>query len=296
MDLKNMSDESNDVSQLGHGDCSGADILMVTFNRPRYTELSLRRLLDTSQENTRIWVWHNGSDEETLAVVRKFLEHPRLYRFHHSIDNRKLTEATNWVWKNARGRYFGKVDDDCLVADDWISALTSAHEAEPVFGILGCWIYLEEDFVPELANRKIAEFRGGHKVMQNCWVGGSGYLMKRECYEEMGPLAQNINFTEYGKRLARMGWVHGWRYPFIFQDHMDDPRSPHSLLKTDADLKRYLPLSAQSSGVSSVSEWQARLLRSARELQAASADPRKYFGWRRKVKSLQDRLFDGNAY
>lgn len=275
---------------------SGADILMVTYNRPHYTELSLQRLLATCDESVRVWVWHNGMDEKTLAVVRSFLGHPRLHRFHHSHENRKLTDATNWLWSNSTGKYLGKVDDDCLVAADWVPILRCAHEDEPRFGILACWIYLEQDFIQDLASRKIAIFTGGHRVMQNCWVGGSGYLMKRACFAEMGPLGPNLNFTEYGKRLARSGWIHGWPYPFIAHEHMDDPRSEHSLLRTDADLARYLPLSAQSSGVTSLCEWQARLLKSARELQAASPDPRHYFGWRRKLRGLQERLLARHSY
>ncbi len=46
----------------------------------------------------------------------------------------------------------------------------------PELGVVACWHFQAEDFVPECANRKIKAFAGGHKLLVNAWVGGSGYL------------------------------------------------------------------------------------------------------------------------
>ena len=90
------------------------DILMITYNRPEYTGLSLERLLATCDESMRVWVWHNGTDEETLEIVQSFRDHPSFFKFHHSIENKKLNEPTNWLWTHAKGDFLSKVDDDCL--------------------------------------------------------------------------------------------------------------------------------------------------------------------------------------
>ena len=252
------------------------DILMITYNRPAYTRLSLERLLSTCDESMRVWIWHNGRDEETLRVVRELADHPRVAAVHHSPENKKLREPTNWLWSQADGEYISKVDDDCLVPDAWIETLRRAHADVPGFGVLGCWRFPEEDFYPELAAQKIRDFGGRHRVLQNCWVEGSGYLMKRDCLRSQGLLGRDQSFSAYCIELARAGWINGWYYPFLFQEHMDDPRSSHTLLRSDEDLARYLPLSAQRCGVSTLAEWQEQLRRSARELQVASIDPRRY--------------------
>src|SRR5437762_1338791 len=126
------------------------DLLMITYNRPEYTRLSLERLLDTCDTRTRIWLWHNGDDSKTLAVVRSFANHPRVHCFHHSRENKKLREPTNWFWSRAPGKLLGKVDDDCLVPAKWIEILSRAHDDVPQFGIVSCWHLLQEDFSPEL--------------------------------------------------------------------------------------------------------------------------------------------------
>jgi GT2 family glycosyltransferase len=273
------------------------DILMITYNRPEYTKLSLARLLDTCGDDMRVWVWHNGTDEETLEVVRAMQGHPNFYKFHHSIENKKLNEPTNWLWENAEGAFFTKVDDDCLIPYGWADTLRKAHEDNPEFGVIGCWHFLEEDFVPEIANKKIKPFSGGHQIMQNCWVGGSGYVMKRECVDAVGVLGKEFNFTGFCIRLTKKGFINGWYYPFLYQDHFDDPRSEHSLLKVDEDVLHYAPLSAVNNGVVTIEAWQAQLKRSARLVQQASCDPKHYSSWseiRRKIISTIKKCFGNN--
>lgn len=262
------------------------DILVITYNRPEYTRLSLQQLLATCDENMRVWLWHNGDDNKTLDIVRSLVDHPRVYEFHHSLENKKLNEPTNWLWTHAKGEFLSKVDDDCLVPDGWAQKLRRAHRDVPEFGVIGCWRFLEEDFVPELANKKIRKFGGGHRVMQNCWVEGSGYLMKRACLESKGLLQPQQSFTDYCIRLAAKGWINGWYYPFLYQEHMDDPRSTHTLLRTDADMERFMPLTARNFGVNTVRDWQQWISRDAYVVQAASINPKCHLGWRPKLKRL----------
>jgi hypothetical protein len=256
------------------------DILMVTYNRPAYTRLALQRLLDSCDDRMRVWLWHNGTDQETLAVVGELAEHPAVHRFHHSVENVRLRQPTNWFFAESSGDYLSKVDDDCLVPADWSQKLRAAHAANPDLGLIGCWRFFPEDFVPELANKKIVSLRGGHQLLANCWVEGSGYLMKRQCVQQAGPIRDHESFSHYCIRLARMGWRSGWYFPFLYQEHMDDPRAEHTLLKSDQDLQRFMPLSAESFGAHTLADWRAQLKQSARTLQAAPADPRAYARWR----------------
>ncbi|MFQ5653451.1 MAG: glycosyltransferase family A protein [Planctomycetota bacterium] len=268
----------------------GIDLLMITHNRPEYTRLSLTRLLDSCDETMRVWLWQNGDHEETLEIARSLSHHPRVHAFHHSPENRLLSEPTNWLWENARGDYLSKVDDDCLLPDGWGATLRACHEQIPELGVVGCWRFQDEDFVPELAQRKLREYPGGHTLLRNFWVEGSGYLLKRACVEEAGLLKEGQSFTSYCIDLALGGWIHGWYYPFIPQEHMDDPRAPHSGLKDDADLIRLLPLSARRNGVTTLAEWEAQLRRSARLVQEASIDPRDYRGWRKTARRMRRRI------
>ena len=267
-----------------------ADIVMITYRSAGYIHLSLPRLLDTLGANDRVWLWHNGDDEATIEAIRPFVADDRVAQFHHSRENVRLREPTNWLWQSSRARFVSKVDDDCLVAPGWLDTFAAAHVANPDFGVIASWRHPDEDFRPELASRKIQEFAGGHSLMRNLWVQGSGYLAPRALLEANGPLGERESFTEYCIRAARAGAVNGFYYPFVPEEHMDDPRSAHTLIRTDQDLLDRMPLSAKSNGVTTVAQWTAQLEQSARVLQSASLDPRDYEGWRRKLKSMSRRI------
>ena len=265
------------------------DVLMITYNRSEYVARSLPALLDDCDERARVWIWHNGEDQATLEVVQGLLGHPRVVEFHHSAENLGLRAPTNWLWQHARGAFVSKVDDDCLLEAGWTRRLADAHVANPSFGVVAASRILDEEFQPALANRKIRDFEGGHSLLQNLWVQGSGYLMKRQCVDELGPLRPKQTFTQYCIALAQRGYINGWYFPLIHEDHMDDPRSPYTLLRSDEDLQRFGPLSARRNGAGTLKEWDDQLRRSAELLQRASLDTKRYSGWRRAVSAVRRR-------
>lgn len=257
---------------------------MITYNRADYTALALRRLCETLPAEGRITVWDNASGPETVSVLKQFESIPAIEQIIYNQTNDKLRGPTNWFWENAKDADFlSKVDDDCLMPEGWCERLIAAHRDIPQAGVLGCWRFLDEDFDPALAARKIQTF-GRHQVMRNCWIEGSGYLMKRAVLEKVGLLRDRESFTGYCIRAAVAGFIHGWYYPFLHQEHMDDPRAPHTGMKTESDFQRLRPLSANTFKIDSREAWIKRLKYSAWTLQACSIDPRDYMGWKAKLR------------
>ena len=259
-------------------------ILMITYNRPAYTKLSLKTLIENTPDHAQIVLWDNASDEETRSIIRKYESHPRIERIIFNPMNDKLRKPTNWFFNSYRDADFlGKVDDDCLVPRKWCDILQQAHLDIPKAGILGCWHFLPEDFNEETARKKIFRY-GEHQIMRNCWVGGSGYLMKQAVLNEIGLIRQKENFTDYCIRAARKGFINGWYFPFLFQEHMDDPRTKHTGIRTDEDFRRLIPLSARTFNIDSRDDWIRRLRLSAQRLQAYSFDPSDFIGLQAKLK------------
>jgi len=261
------------------------DVLMVTYNSPESTQRSLSRLLDTCTDEMRVWLWHNGEHRETLELVQSFRGHPRVHRFHHSKENLRLWAPTDWLFRESQADFVSKVDDDNVLPMGWAETLVKAHNDYDRFGVIGCWRFQEEDFVPELAEKKIRSFPGGHRLLQNLWVEGSCFLMKRRCIQEHGPLREGQTFTSYCRELAiERGWVNGWYYPFIRYENLDDPRCSNSLLRSEEDFRKRFPLTAQYNGVASLADWVEQLRRSARAAQSAPIDPSYWTGWRPYVR------------
>lgn len=266
-----------------------ADVLMITYSRPDYVATTLPHLLDTVDDRTRVWLWHNGDDEAVLDVLNRHRHHPRVHRFHHSRDNVRLRPPTNWLWQEATGELVGKVDDDCVIENGWVDRLRAAH-ADHDFGVIGSWRFRPEDYREDLSARKTATFSGGHTLLCNLWVQGSGYLVPTSVIRQVGLLQEGQSFSRWCIDVARTGRPNGWLVPFIQEEHMDDPRSPLSLLRTDEDLMAHLPLSAQAHGVTSLADWTEQMRRSALVVQQASLCPRDFTGWRARRRSLARRV------
>ncbi len=265
------------------------DVLMITYNSPDHVRRSLPHLLATCDESTRVWLWHNGDDEETLDVVRSYANDPRVSKFHHSRENVRLRPPTNWLWQESSADFVSKVDDDCLPQSGWIQQLRVAHENNPDFGAVGCWRFRDEDFVLELAERKIQQFAGGVSLLRNHWVQGSSYLLPRALVERQGGIREGQSFSQYCIDLARIGAVNGWVYPFLREENMDDPRSPETLFPDDEAFLRRMPLTAQALGITTIADWAAQEHESAVAVQAATLDLREYSGWRLKKRNLTKR-------
>lgn len=274
---------------------TSVDILMITFRRPEYVRLSLSRLLDSCDAEARVWVWHNGNDAETLKVVSSFRQHPKVHRFHHSPDNVGLRIPTNWLWRESSAELVSKVDDDCLVDPGWLSELRAVHAGVPELGVVGSWRFYDEDF-DSRALRKVQTLANGRQLMRHPWVQGSGYLLKREVIEQMGPIRDGQSFTQWCIGSARRGWLNGWAFPFVHEEHMDDPRSPFTIYTDDDAFLRLRPLSAEKTGVESVDDWLAQMRESARILQTWPADAHHYYGWRMRWRNLQRRLRRGAGH
>lgn len=253
------------------------DVLMITHQRSHYTRLALERLLQTCDDHMRVWVWHNGDDLQTLDVVRQLSGHSRFYKFYHSEENRKLTAPTNWMWSQGEGEYVAKVDDDCLVPLGWGQTFREAHQANANLGAICCWGFPDEDYDPKASKSKVRAFRGGHRMLQHPWIQGSGYVMKRRCLLDEGLLKEGESFPAYVRRLSWRGWINGWYFPFLYQEHMDDPRAENTLLKCDKDLELHMPLTALKNGVSTILQWESLIKETARQVQNSSVSPGKLF-------------------
>lgn len=270
-------------------------VLMITHNRAAYTRRSLRALCDSMPEGGKVVVWDNASDVETRDVLKPFHNDPNIEEIVYHRVNEKLRAPTNWFWEKYRSAdLLGKVDDDCVVPSDWCGVLSRAHDEIPQAGAIACWHFPPEDFEESWARKKIVRY-GEHRLMRNCWVCGSGYLMKRPMVEELGLLGNRESFSDYCLRGARAGYIHGWYYPFLYQAHLDDPRWGQAEFQTEADFLNQRPLSAQSFGIGSRREWIARLRSSARMLQRCSFDPADYMSCNARIKRRVFRLF-GRRY
>jgi hypothetical protein len=262
------------MSVPDHQQVPRADVLYVTHCRAAYTRKSLPGLLKAVEGRGRVWIWHNSDHEEkdparlrkieeAWQVVQEFKDHPSIAHIHHSKKNVRLIPAMRWIFSKSRAEFIAKVDDDAIVEEAWLRRMIEVHDYFPQAGILGAWTFMPEDYDEELAAHKIIDIGNNLRILRNNWVSGSAFVMKGKVVRGLGGLRWRESFTALCCRAARRDWIVGWPLPLIYEDHMDDPRSPNA----GYEKQGVRPLSAISNSTSP-EQWQSQLEASAKLVQA----------------------------
>lgn len=215
-------------------------IVLVTHNRLEYTKKSISRLLEDHSEEFDLYLWDNASTDGTQEYLKN-LKDPRIAETILSKNNQGQTGAMNYVWSKTKAELIGKLDNDCLVTPGWTRIMAKAHNDIENLGAVACWHFPLDEF-NEHAVRKAGKIQtfGEHQIFRHPWVCGSGFILKRSSFQKHGrwKKGSNIATTYYFLKMALAGEINGWYYPLVLQEHMDDPKSKHSLIKTNQGIQK----------------------------------------------------------
>jgi glycosyltransferase involved in cell wall biosynthesis len=264
------------------------DLIFITHNRLEYTKLSLASVLADETEEFSLTIWDNASTDATVDYLKNQVNDARIADIVFSKENIGQIAAVNQVWARSKADLVGKLDNDCIVTPGWTRTLTEAHNDIPKLGVVACWHFFPDDFIYELAQQKIQQFNR-HRILRHPWTCGTGFLLKRDTFSKLGPMEGNVT-TPYWLKVALAGYVNGFYYPFIYQEHMDDPRSSHTMLKSDGDLIKLMPETARKFHVITLDEWVRFLRRDALVIHTQSTDPRDHNGWRPRLRKIKNKI------
>lgn len=132
------------------------DLHLVSWNRPLMTELVIRTIWrNTKRENFRLVVLDNGSDEQTVEMLKRLDNEGLIDELVMIKTNLGLEGARNLMFKSfTTSDYFICVDNDCLPPPmeevhvdydgnlqgnyDWIDGLRDLMELNPDFAAIAC--------------------------------------------------------------------------------------------------------------------------------------------------------------
>jgi len=268
-------------------------LVLVTHNRLNYTKRCIDNILADKDSDFELHIWDNASADETPQYL-KSLSDDRIKQVVLAKSNLGQTVAMNKIWSTTRTEFVAKLDNDCLVTPGWLRILTKAHRDSEHLGAVACWHFREEDFDENLAKHKIIE-HNGHRILRHPWVCGSGFVMKRRTYLEMGPWEEgspNIGTTGYFLKMALRGYANGWYLPFVLQHHMDDLFSPYRRYHDDASLQegKTITYSLRNNNINTIEDLTRRRESVLKTLICGSPHVRDYVGWRIKLKRLIARI------
>jgi glycosyltransferase involved in cell wall biosynthesis len=203
------------------------DLLLITSNRREYVEKSVRTLFDDPAEFRLYW-WDNHSTDETPDVVASLCD-KRLVERHLSPVNVLQNFPTRWFLERARSDVVGKIDDDILLPAGWTERIAQMVRSEPRYGMLGCWIYMPEDWREEKASQNFVQL-DDRIVFRTTSIAGHSFLSRGDYLRQY--LRDNLPGLPVDRaQMTFDGLINGYPVPLILAHNMDDPRSPHCQLR-----------------------------------------------------------------
>ncbi|KOR35909.1 MULTISPECIES: glycosyltransferase family A protein [Planktothricoides] len=246
------------------------DLLLITWNRREYLEKTIPNLL-SDPSDFRLYCWDNGSRDGTADLL-KSLQDCRVVQRHFNQENVGQYDPCMWFLQEASSDIVGKVDDDILLPQGWTERIAPMLRKEPKFGMLGCWIFMPEDWDENLAHKNIIEL-SNERVFRTLTVQGQSFLARKEYlirYKQTLNLPQEklkCGLPVHTLSMSLDGLVSGYPVPLLYAHNMDDPRSPMNVKTKSGTLQSESALSARNRGFQSVEDYTAWITADARRRQ-----------------------------
>jgi len=240
------------------------DLLLITWNRRHYVEKTLENLLK-SDANFRLYCWDNNSEDGTAKIIAA-LDDPRVVKKHFSKENMKQRAPVLWFFEHATSDLVGKIDDDILLPHDWIETIAPIVRENPKAGMLGCWIYMKEDWDEVLAKHKYIKL-GENDIFQNMWIAGQSFLARLDYVKKyIYPENKGYGFPIDQYQMTVDGLINGYPVPILFAHNMDDPRSSHYYSGGGGGIGSHGALTARVRGFENAEEYGCWIAEDARNV------------------------------
>ncbi|MDQ3242971.1 MAG: glycosyltransferase family 2 protein [Gemmatimonadota bacterium] len=188
------------------------DVVICTFNNAGLLDRTLEALqtqiLPPGVDWRILVVDNNCTDETPEVVAHRSLSSPvPLRRVAEPIPG--LTPARVCGVRNTSATWIAFVDDDCLLADDWIEQAARFAEEHPECGAFGGRIVLDWEVPPpEFIVTFPFAFAGknhGDTAKRRPWVAGAGMVVRREAIEACGWVDEQFLADRVGRRPVSGG-------------------------------------------------------------------------------------------
>lgn len=190
------------------------DLVICTYNNAKLLKRTLEAIANqivSPEVKWEVIVVNNNCTDETLAIVNNYL---KLAKFPLKMvlePIQGLTPARLCGVKNSSGEWIAFIDDDCLIAKDWVQQAAIFALYHPECGGFGGKVILDWEIVPPdyMLNFGycFAQQDYGENSQKIPCVVGAGMVLKRSALDKVGWIKGQFLADRVGKKLISGGDV-----------------------------------------------------------------------------------------
>jgi len=197
-------------------------VIVVSYNRSSDLRACLSAIFASRFSDLEVLVVDNASSDDAVAVARSF---PGLTVLENR-ENLGFAAANNQALELARGEYVALVNNDAVIAPDWLSELVAFLDAEPKAAAAGGRLYHWNDESPlgDTQNHFFgySELRPdgstpavidpADDLRETAFISGAAALVRRRAIDEVGPPFLDPTYfmyyeeTDFFARAIRRGF------------------------------------------------------------------------------------------
>jgi GT2 family glycosyltransferase len=199
-----------------------ASVIVVCWNSADVLGRCLDRLFAQDYVNREIIVVDDGSDDETLEVVRQASTRGELTLV-RSRRNRGCPSGRNLGLRHAKGEVVAFIDADGFATPRWLGEVVKAFGDDPEIGGIASTVFFDDNPLVVngaggIVNRQgwaadlsmNESYEDARIASEALYPMGCGMALRREALERVGPFDDRmLNYyddVDYGTRLWRAGY------------------------------------------------------------------------------------------
>lgn len=191
------------------------DIIICTYNRANYLERVLNAIAKQKISRNIDWgvlVVNNNSTDATAEVIEQHRQSGKIPNFKSIIETKQgLNYARQAGIVSTERTWFAFIDDDCLIAANWVEQTLEFADTHPQCGAFGGQVILEWEKQPKPFVKSFgycfAEQNHGTKAKQVACLVGTGMTINRSALLTTGWLEKQYLQDRVGKKLISGGDV-----------------------------------------------------------------------------------------
>jgi len=190
-------------------------LAICTYNHASLLSRTLASVEQQRVNGEHMWstlVVDNNSNDDTLDVVHRYMERGLIPKLHYVCEKHQgLGFARRRAVLHTESDFIAFVDDDCLLAPDWVEQAMVFCQGHPTIGAVGGRVQLLWEAAPdEVALRyapMLAEqnFGDAPRSLNSVGLVGAGIVLRHIALMESGWLDRMIMTDRRGKRLSAHG-------------------------------------------------------------------------------------------
>lgn len=176
-------------------------IVTPSYNQGRYIERTIESVLSQDYPNLEYIVVDGGSDDNTVAILKKYEEHLTWI----SEKDRGQADAINKGFRMAKGEVMAWLNSDDTYLPGAIHQSVAYFEAHPEVGMLyGEGYHIDED--GERIERYYTEPFDYQRLSEVCFICQPTVFLRAQVINTVGPLDVTLDYCldyEYWMRIAK---------------------------------------------------------------------------------------------